>query len=98
MKKFFGGIFKSIGRFLAKLTAPIRKTKVWRWLRKHVLRSPFRGYFVSSWKELKNVTWPDRKTSLKLTGVVLLFTFAFAIFTTLLDFGFEKLARQIFLK
>ena len=98
MKEFFSGILKSIGRFLAKLTAPIRRTRVWKWLRKYILRSPFRGYFVSSLQEVKKVEWPNRKTSLKLTGVVLLFTFVFAIFTTLLDFGFEKLAREIFLK
>lgn len=89
---------KKIGTFFNKLTAPVRKTKAWKWLRKHILRSPFRGYFVSSWQELKQVEWPSRSTSLKLTGIVVLFTLVFAAFTTIIDYGFEKLAKQIFLK
>ncbi len=96
--KVFRPAANAIGRFLKKLTAPIRSTKAWKWLRKHLIRSPFRGYFVSSWHELKKVDWPDRRTSLKLTGIVVAFTFIFAIFTTILDYGFEKIAKQIFLK
>jgi preprotein translocase SecE subunit len=98
MKKLLKKVFASIKKFFAKITAPIRNTKVWKWLRKHILKSPFRGYFVSSWKEVQQVTWPDRKTSVKLTSVVLAFTLIFVVFTTALDYGFEKLAKEIFLK
>jgi preprotein translocase SecE subunit len=98
MKKAIKKLAARIENMFLKISAPIRNSKVWKWLRKYILRSPFRGYFVSSWKELKKVDWPDRKTSLRLTGVVILFTLTFTVFTTLLDFGFEKLAKQIFLK
>jgi len=83
---------------LKKVTRPVRETRVWKFLRRTILRSPFRGYFVQSWRELKKVTWPDRKTSWKLTFTVILFSAVFAIITTSLDFGFDKLAKQIFLK
>jgi len=87
-----------IGGGLARVTAPVRNSKVWKFLRRTILRSPFRGYFVSSFKELRKVEWPDRKTSWKLTLTVILFSTVFAVLTTSLDYGFEKLAKQIFLK
>lgn len=67
-------------------------------LLRKIFRSPFRGYFVSSWQELKKVTWPDRKTSWKLTFTVIMFSVIFSAFTAGLDVGFEKLAKQIFLR
>lgn len=96
--KIIRPVANKIGKSVTKVTAPIRSTKAWKWLRKYVLRSPFGGYFVSSWQELKQVTWPDRKTSVKLTGVVITFTLIFVAFTALLDLGFERVAREIFLK
>ena len=67
-------------------------------LLRKIFRSPFRGYFVSSWQELRKVEWPDRKTSWKLTFTVIFFSVFFSAFTAGLDVGFEKLAKQIFLK
>lgn len=65
---------------------------------KKIFRSPFRGYFIGSWREIKKVEWPDRKTSWKLTFIVIMFSVVFSLFTSGLDLGFEKLAKQIFLK
>lgn len=98
MKKLFNKITTAIKGILTKATAPVRNNKVWKFLRRTILRSPFRGYFINSWRELKNVQWPDRKTSWKLTFTVVMFSVLFAVFTSTLDFGFEKLAKQIFLK
>lgn len=81
-----------------KATSPIRNNRVWKFLRRTILRSPFRGYFVNSWRELKHVEWPNRATAWKLTFTVFMFSVIFAVFTSALDLGFEKLARQIFLK
>lgn len=87
-----------VGAFCVKATAPVRHNRVWKFLRHWVLRSPFRGYFINSWRELKNVTWPGRKQAWKLTFVVILFSVFFALFTTGLDWVFERIAKQIFLK
>lgn len=89
--------FNSLSSFFSRLTMPVRKTGAWRWLRRYILRSPFNGYFVDSFRELKKVTWPDRKTAWKLTLVVIVFSVVFSAFTTLLDVGFERLAKLIFL-
>jgi preprotein translocase SecE subunit len=97
MKKLFKRVASTIINFFAKITRPVRKTRMWKWLRKHILKSPFKGYFVSSWKELKHVTWPDRKKATRLTLTVIAFALVFAIFTAVLDLGFERLAREIFL-
>lgn len=97
MRKRIGGVFNKIGSLFRKLFAPVAKTKIWKFLRKYILKSPFRGYFVASWQELKKVTWPSRKTAWKLTLVVIVFSLVFTIFTTILDLGFERLARELFL-
>lgn len=89
--------FVSIFKFLKKLTAPIRSNKAYKTARKSFLKSPFKGYFKESYAELKHVEWPDWKTSWKLTGTVIVFSVAFAVLTTFLDIGFEKLAKKIFL-
>jgi len=36
-------------------------------------------FFVKSWSELKKVTWPNFKTVLKNTGIVLLVVLFFAL-------------------
>ena len=98
MGKRLKKVGSKIGGFLAKITAPVRNSKPWKFLRRTILRSPFKGYFVNSWRELKKVQWPDRKTSWKLTFTVIAFSAVFAVLTTSLDYVFEKLAKQIFLK
>lgn len=98
LKRVVSKIGGKIGKLLSRLTAPIRNSRVWKFLRRTILRSPFRGYFVSAWRELKHVEWPNRKTSWKLTITVIVFSTIFAVFTASLDLGFEKLAKQIFLK
>lgn len=89
--------FVAVGRFSKKVSAPIRNNKTWKRARKSFLKSPFKGYFRDSLQELKKVTWPDRKTSLRLTGIVIIFSVIFAAITTLLDIGFDRLAKEIFL-
>jgi len=89
--------FIAVKQLLVKITAPIRGNTLYKRSRKTFLRSPFRGYFKDAWSELKQVTWPDRKTSWKLTGTVIVFSVIFSVFTTLLDVGFEKIAKIIFL-
>lgn len=84
--------------FLSRLFSPIAKSRAWKFLRRWVIRSPFGGYFVGAWRELRQVNWPKRKTAWKLTMAVFLFSAVFSAFTTALDYGFEKLARQLLLR
>lgn len=90
--------FRAVGHFFVKITAPIRNNKVWKFLRRTILRSPFKGYFVNSWKELRQVSWPNRATAWKLTFTVIVFSVIFAALTSSLDLGFERLAKELFLR
>ena len=45
------------------------------------------AFFVKSWSELKKVTWPNFKTVLKNTGIVLLVVLFFAV----IIFGVDSL-------
>lgn len=60
------------------------------------LRS-FGGYFVGSFRELKQVKWPTRKMTWQLTGAVILFTIIMTLVITALDLGFEELVKRIIL-
>ncbi len=61
-------------------------------------RSLFPKYFINSQKELKQVTWPDRRTSWKLVLAVYMFAFFFGLLIALADFGLEKAMKQLLLK
>jgi preprotein translocase subunit SecE len=53
------------------------------------------GYFKGSWIELKQVRWPDRKSTWSLTAAVILFTAFFITLIVLLDYGFKELFKLI---
>jgi preprotein translocase SecE subunit len=55
-------------------------------------------YFRNSWKELRQVTWPGRREAWQLTGAVLLFSAIFGILITLVDYGLDKVFKQVLLK
>ena len=59
-----------------------------------VRRKPLRAlkeYFVGAWYELRQVRWPDRPTSLKMTGTLLVFTAFMTLVIVLLDALFRYL-------
>lgn len=55
-------------------------------------------YIRDSYRELKRVTWPDKKTAWKLTGTVFLFSFVMAMFLFGLDSIFSEMFKKLFLK
>lgn len=60
-------------------------------------RSFIPKYFKDSAKELKNVTWPGRKETWRLVFAVFVFAILLGLFISLLDFGLEKLLREVIL-
>ncbi|HBY10395.1 TPA: preprotein translocase subunit SecE [candidate division WWE3 bacterium] len=48
-------------------------------------------FLVSSYEELKKVTWPSKKDTIRLTGYVIGVSFGVGLFVMLLDFVFAKL-------
>ncbi len=82
--------FKSIGRPFKKLG----RFKVFRILGL-VLLPP---YFRNSWKELRQVTWPNRRESWQLTSAVIIFSIIFGVIIALVDYGLDKVFKEVLLK
>ena len=55
-------------------------------------------YFRNSWKELRQVTWPKFPVSLRLTFAVIVFAIVFGCLVAALDYGLDKLFKQVLLK
>lgn len=61
-------------------------------------RSPLRAirsYFVGAWQELRQVRWPDRRSTWAMTGALIAFTVVFVIVILLIDYGFSWLFKLI---
>lgn len=55
-------------------------------------------YFIDSFKELKKVTWPTKRTAAKLTLAVFLFSFGLSALVKAIDYGFDRLFKEVILK
>jgi len=93
-KRVFGKVFRGIGRGLRAVFGPIFRLKPFKLLGKIL----FPEYFRSSWRELKLVQWPNWKQSRQLTFAVIVFAFIFGITVAVVDYGLDKLFRDILLK
>lgn len=55
-------------------------------------------YIRDSAQELRGVTWPTFRESMRLTGAVILFSIIFGALIAVVDYGLDKVFRQILLK
>lgn len=55
-------------------------------------------YIRNSWKELRMVTWPTWSQARKLTYAVIVFAAVFSVIIATVDYGLDKLFRQVLLK
>ena len=55
-------------------------------------------YLRNSFKELKLVTWPSFRQSLKLTYAVIVFAVIFGASVAILDYGLDKVFKHVLLK
>lgn len=93
VRTFFGGFFwplRKLGRFISGLG----RFRVFRWLG-YVLYPP---YIRNSWRELRLVSWPDFRLTMRLTYAVALFSFIFGVIVAAVDFGLDKLFKEIIIK
>ena len=56
------------------------------------------GFVRGSWQELKQVTWPARREGLRLTSAVIVFSVVFSVVLAVVDYGLDKLFKQLLLK
>lgn len=55
-------------------------------------------YFVNSWRELKQVTWPNRGETWRLTVAVFIFAIVFGALVAGVDKGLDTLFKNVVLK
>jgi preprotein translocase subunit SecE len=55
------------------------------------------GYLRDSWAELRKVVWPGRRETASLTLAVFTFATIFALIVTTVDFGLDRLFKQLLL-
>jgi preprotein translocase subunit SecE len=55
-------------------------------------------YFRNSWQELRKVSWPDRRQTARLTFAVIAFATVFGVAIAIVDYGLDKLFRELLLK
>lgn len=55
-------------------------------------------FLANSWKELKLVTWPTASQSRQLTIAVIIFSVIFGGLIAIVDYGLDKLFKQVILK
>jgi preprotein translocase SecE subunit len=51
-----------------------------------------------SWRELRQVTWPTRREGFRLTTAVIMFSTIFALILAGVDWGLDKIFKQLLLK
>lgn len=58
-------------------------------------RGPIASFFVSVWRELQRVQWPDRDTLVQASAVTVVFVAIAAAYLGALDFVFSRLVQLI---
>jgi preprotein translocase subunit SecE len=90
------GVKKIVSASKKHYYLPMPSTPLGEKLNKPRTLSP--SYFRNAWKELKNVSWPGRRETWKLTFSVFIFAMVFGIVVALVDYGFETLFRKVIFK
>lgn len=91
LRAFFSGFFwplRALGRLIVRIFRPLGRFRVFRWIG-YVLLPP---YIRNSWKELRQVTWPNRRETFRLTYAVIIFSVIFG----LIVFGVDTVLGKIF--
>ncbi len=85
---------RQFGQFVGKLG----RFRVIRFVTRVLGRVLLPVYFRNSWRELRLVTWPDRRTSWKLTYAVIVFSILFGVIIAAVDFVLDKLFKELIIK
>ncbi len=95
----FRALFRLIGRLLRPfrfLLSPF-KTRPARFVGRILAKVFLVQYFRNAWKEVRQVTWPDRKQTFQLTLAVFIFAVVFGLMIAITDFGLNAAFEKILL-
>ncbi len=85
---------------LSGVRSKLPRPNIFRFLRP-VLR-PLRWlvptYFINSWREVRQVTWPNRRETWRLTLAVFIFAVVFGSMVAGVDKGLDLLFKKVILK
>ena len=84
----FIAVFKPIFRIIGKILRIIRKVLGWL----------VPSYFINSWREVRKVTWPNRRETWRLTAAVLIFSIVFGAMVSGVDKGLDEIFKHFVLK
>lgn len=72
---------------------PMPDNRIGRFLNKR--RSVIPKFFRSSWAEVRQVTWPTWRETVKLTSAVFVFAIAFSLLIAVVDYGLDKVFKEL---
>ena len=55
-------------------------------------------YFINAWRELRQVTWPNRRETWRLTLAVFVFAVVFGALVAVVDLGLDQLFKRFVLR
>lgn len=100
---FIGKFARRISTLLLKALRPLGfilrpfKLKPVRFVGRMLSKVLLLGYFKASWQELRQVSWPDRKETTKLTFAVFIFAVGFGLLIAATDYGITKIFEEVIL-
>ncbi len=93
--------FSFVFGFAARILRPFRfvlrpfKTRPMKFTGRLLYKILGIGYFRNSWRELREVKWPSRSETIKLTIAVFVFATAISLVVAVLDYGLDKIFKQL---
>lgn len=100
---------RPVRRLLAKTTTPVKRLrlgdrkvlkpvkKLFSWI-KRGLRWIVPKYFVNSWRELRQVVWPNGRETFRLTIAVFIFAIVFGALVAAVDKSLDEIFKKVVLK
>lgn len=95
--RLIASIFRSIAKGTDKLSKVKSLKPIFSILR-FIGKIIWPAYFRNSVNELKGVTWPTPKMSVRLTYAVIAFAVVFGITIAVVDYGLDKVFKVLLLK
>lgn len=96
--------FRLVGRLLFKILRPFRfllwpfKRRPVRFVGRVVAAIFFLKFIRNSYREVRTVTWPARRDTIRLTFAVFMFAIVFGTIISLTDLGLDKVFKKLLLK
>lgn len=75
---------------------PMPDNRAGRFLNKRRRATP--RFFRDAWAEVRQVTWPTARETAKLTGAVFVFAVGFSLIIAVVDYGLDKVFKQLLLQ